>query len=72
MCAMREQFQDLVGAATPGTETAAWQLIRRLLLAVHLWEQERDMRRREEDAKEMGAASYGSMKTLGAGDVVAC
>ena len=70
MCAMREQFQDLVGAATPGTETAAWQLIRRLLLAVHLWEQEGEMRGREENAKEKGVASYGSMK-LAAGDVVA-
>jgi hypothetical protein len=48
-----------------GMEMAAWQLIRRLLLAVYLWEQGGEMRAREESSKEHGVASYGSIRLKG-------
>jgi len=66
LCAMVEQFQGLVMSTAPGTERAAWQLIRRVLLAVHLWEQGGEMRAREEQGK-MGAGAYGAIQGLTAG-----
>ena len=60
----------LVVAATPGTETEAWQLIRRLLVAVLQWEQEGEMRAREVNENEMGVAMYGDSKARGKFDDV--
>ena len=68
LVAMVEQFTELVGAAAPGTEKAAWQLLRRVLLAVYLWEQGGEMKAREQDSK-VGAAAYGSVR-LGTGDML--